>query len=124
MVNNNLSPRMDIGRRIKFGPFTENMGRRLWKLADLDKQPKEVQDHYFKIAAQRARQWFDSGGGLEPEMASTLAFSIFTEGENSWAEIKKEMDNPVVLSMDKEAEDDIAEEADYVGWLKKKGYLD
>lgn len=117
---------IDIRKRIQQRNFVEAVGRRLFRLAGLDKQPKEVRDHYQKIATQRCQQWLRDGGGLQPEVAETVAFSVHTEAENSWAEMKKEMDNPVILSQELDTEylDEKMEEADYIGWLKKKGYLD
>lgn len=116
---------MDILLRIKRRNFAETVGKRLWVLGDLERQPDEVRKHYLKIGQKRTGEWVKGNGGLTQEMADILAFSIHSEAENSWAEMKKEMDNPVVLSQDKDTEylDAKLEEQDYIAWLKKKGYL-
>lgn len=115
---------IDIQKRVRMRNFSETVGRRLWELGNLEHQPEEVRNHYKLIGARRVSQWMQGDGGLTPELADTVAFSIHTEAENSWATIKKEIDGHTVLSIEKDTHylDEKAEEEDYIDYLKRKGW--
>jgi hypothetical protein len=115
---------IDIQKRIRQRNFCQRVGERLYNLGNLDNQPKEVKHHYMMIGLRRASDWLKGDGGLTEELADTVAFSAHTEAENSWAEIKKEIDNPVILTQEGESSylDEKAEEEDYIDFLKRKGW--
>ena len=95
-------------------------------LADLENQPQELKDHYRMIALDRIKVWMGTGEKLTPDTAGVLAFSIHSEAENSWYQLRGWLDEDEKLSMERDTEylDIKEEEADYIAWLKKKGFLE
>lgn len=84
----NGQPNLILPSKYAVRRAVEMVGKRLWTLADLENQPQELRDHYKAIALDRIKVWMGTGEKLTPDTAGVLAFSIHSEAENSWYQLR------------------------------------